>query len=160
MWRVKKEKGRYFISPISFEKASDYIPQVKTLKQPDMFTNKRILVVDDNEINALIAKRIFGKWGLNLDFASDGEEAIEKVANNIYDLVFMDIKMPGIDGFEATSLIRAMEGAYFKNVPIVALTASTLHDEHNKFQECGMNGHILKPFKPEEMRNILSEYLR
>jgi len=153
-------KGTVFYFSISFEKASDYIPQVKTLTQPDMFTDKKILVVDDNEINALIAKRIFGKWGLNLDFASNGEEAIEKVANNFYDLIFMDIKMPGIDGFETTSLIRAMEGAYFKNVPIVALTASTLHDEHNKFNECGMNGHILKPFKPEEMRNILSEYLR
>ncbi|WGQ07485.1 PAS domain S-box protein [Pedobacter gandavensis] len=152
-------KGTVFQFNISFEKANDYVPQVKVFTEPDMFTNKWILVVDDNEINALIAKRIFGKWGLNLDFAITGEEALEKVRDNVYDLIFMDIKMPGIDGFEATTLIRAMDGDYFKKVPILALTASTLHDEHNKFSESGMNGHILKPFKPEDMRNILSEYL-
>lgn len=152
-------KGTVFHFNISFEKANDYVPQVKVFTEPNMFTDKWILVVDDNEINALIAKRIFGKWGLNLDFAITGEEALEKVRDNVYDLIFMDIKMPGIDGFEATTLIRAMDGDYFKQVPILALTASTLHDEHNKFSESGMNGHILKPFKPEDMRNILSEYL-
>ncbi|WP_316840628.1 PAS domain S-box protein [Pedobacter gandavensis] len=152
-------KGTVFHFEISFEKANNYVPQVKIFTEPNQFSDKRILVVDDNEINALIAKRIFGKWGLNLDFAITGEEALDKVRVQRYDLIFMDIKMPGIDGFEATTLIRAMEGDYYKNVPILALTASTLHDEHNKFAESGMNGHILKPFKPEDMRNVLSEYL-
>lgn len=155
----EEEKGTKFFFNISFEKAKDYIPQVKVFTEPNKFNDKRILVVDDNEINALIAKRIFGKWGLNLDFAVTGEEALVKVRDQVYDLIFMDIKMPGIDGFEASTLIRAMEGDYYKKVPILALTASTLHDEHNKFAESGMNGHILKPFKPEDMRNVLSEYL-
>ncbi|WP_316819858.1 PAS domain S-box protein [Pedobacter gandavensis] len=155
----EEEKGTKFHFSISFEKAADYVPQVKVFTEPDRFSNKRILVVDDNEINSLIAKRIFGKWGLKLDFAVTGEEALVKVRDQVYDLIFMDIKMPGIDGFEACTLIRAMDGDYYKQVPILALTASTLHDEHNKFAESGMNGHILKPFKPEDMRNILSEYL-
>lgn len=152
-------KGTSFNFTICFDKVTDFTPHVKIASQTEVFTGKRVLVVEDNEINTLIAKRIFAKWGLELDFAADGEEAIEKVKNNTYDLIFMDIKMPGIDGFETTVIIRSIEGAYFKNVPIVALTASTLNDEFSRFKESGMNGHILKPFKPEDMKNILSEYL-
>ncbi|MNY74772.1 CAI-1 autoinducer sensor kinase/phosphatase CqsS [compost metagenome] len=81
------------------------------------------------------------------------------VQRDIYDLVFMDIKMPGIDGFEATRRIRGLDGDYFKTLPIIALTASTLNNEYAKFKESGMNGHILKPFKPEEIRDLLSVHL-
>lgn len=151
--------GTAFDFSICFSKATDYVPHVKVSTPNEAFAGKRVLVVDDNEINTLIAKRIFSKWGLDLDFASDGLEAIRKVKENIYDLIFMDIKMPGIDGFETTTIIREMAGEYFQTVPIVALTASTLADEHHKFIQSGMNGHILKPFKPEEMKTILSEYL-
>ncbi|ETZ24605.1 hypothetical protein N824_13900 [Pedobacter sp. V48] len=73
-----------------------------------------------------------------------------------FDLIFMDIQMPGIDGFETTSIIRELDDEYFKTIPIIALTASTLQDENSKFKACGMNGHILKPFKPEEIKNIIS----
>lgn len=136
----------------------------KVLAEPDIlvpeitgsFAGKRILVVDDSDVNLLIARRLLGKWGFDLDFASDGQGAIEKIVANTYDLVFMDIRMPGMDGFETTALIREMPGDYFKNVPIIALTASTLADEYVKFEASGMNGHILKPFKPEEIRNIIS----
>lgn len=127
--------------------------------EPEAFTGKRILVVDDNEINVLIAKRILGKFGLNIDAAFNGEEAIVKVKDQRYDLVFMDIKMPGMDGFETTRVIRSQPEDYFKIVPIIALTASTLQKEYRKFKESGMNGHILKPFKPEEIRELLSIHL-
>lgn len=123
------------------------------------FGGKHILVVDDNEINILIAKRILDKFGVKIDTAFSGEEAVEKVQQHAYNLVFMDIKMPGIDGFEATRMIRAIPGDYFKNIPIIALTASTLHNEYSKFKESGMNGHILKPFKPEEIRDLLFLHL-
>lgn len=151
-------KGTVFSFAINFSKlpASFIVPAKTDL--PDSFTGKRVLVVDDNDVNILIAKRFLSKWGLDLDFAYNGEEAINKIVNNIYDLVFMDIRMPGIDGFDATRIIREIPGAYFKNLPIIALTASTLHNENMKFKESGMNGHILKPFNPEEIKNVLASY--
>jgi len=126
---------------------------------PKLFKDKYILVVDDNEVNILIAKRFLGKWGLMIDFASNGEEAINKIWSKKYDLVFMDIRMPGIDGFETTRIIRDMKEDYFRNVPIIALTASTLHNEHQKFKESGMNGHVLKPFNPNEIKDVLQKFL-
>ncbi|SOD20352.1 PAS domain S-box protein [Pedobacter xixiisoli] len=150
-------KGTSFSFVISFDKIS----QVETQKafKPVVFEGKRVLVVDDNEINILIAKRILMKWGLSIDFAADGYKAIACITKNKYDLVFMDIKMPGITGFETTTIIRGMEEEHYKNLPIVALTASTLHDEESKFKESGMNGHVLKPFSPTEIKKVLSEFL-
>jgi CheY-like chemotaxis protein len=72
----------------------------------------------------------------------------------------MDIRMPGIDGFDATRIIREIPGDYFKNLPIIALTASTLHNENRKFKEAGMNGHILKPFNPDEIKTLLTNYFK
>lgn len=152
-------KGTCFSFILSFAEAPAVTHEIVTIAPPVSFYGKHILIVDDNEINVLIAKRILGKFGVSIDVAFNGEEAVEKVKNNIYNLVFMDIKMPGIDGFEATRIIRALDGEYFKNIPIIALTASTLHNEFNKFKESGMNGHVLKPFKPEEVRDLLSFYL-
>lgn len=138
----------------------------KTIKQKNekelgsqMFTDKKVLVVDDNDINILIAKRILMKWGLQIDSAIDGAQAIKAITSNKYDLVFMDINMPGINGFETTVIIREMEDEYYKQLPIVALTASTLQSDESKFEESGMNGHLLKPFKASEIKRILVKYL-
>ncbi|HKG06369.1 MAG TPA: ATP-binding protein, partial [Pedobacter sp.] len=155
----KENKGTSFMFNIRFEKGPAQITAVQNLQPSESFAGRKILVVDDNEINLLIASRMLGKWGLALDFAADGREAIEKVSANRYDLILMDIRMPGLDGFETTTLIRQMEGDYFKMVPIIALTASTLQDEHLKLQTSGMNGHILKPFSPAEIRNIISAHI-
>ena len=149
--------GTTFSFTISFGKSSQTAMQEKA-KTVD-FNGKRVLIVDDNEINILIAKRILMKWGLSIDFASDGYKAIECITRNRYDLVFMDIKMPGITGFETTTIIRGMEEDYYKKLPIVALTASTLHDEESKFKESGMNGHVLKPFSPTEIKKVLIDFL-
>ncbi len=153
-------KGTTFSFEIHFNKLSDPFLLNKAIDLPNAFTGKKILVVDDNEVNILIAKRFLTKWGLIIDFATNGEEAINKIVNNKYDLVFMDIRMPGIDGFDTTRIIREIEGEYYKNLPIIALTASTLHNENVKFKECGMNGHILKPFNPEEIKAVLANYFK
>ncbi len=152
-------KGSAFSFAITFQKFSSpkSIPAVST--QLAAFEGKRVLVVDDNEINILIARRIFSKWGLLIDFASTGYEAIDKIKCACYDLVFMDIKMPGIDGFETAMIIRELPGNHFKELPIIALTASTLNNESGRFKDAGMNGHILKPFNPEEIKKLLLEYL-
>ncbi len=152
-------KGTSFSFAINFSTVANG-DRVATLPTPpQLFTNKRVLVVDDNEVNILIAKRFLSKWGLTIDFASNGEEAINKIVNNTYDLIFMDIRMPGIDGFDTTKIVRELPGDYYKKVPIIALTASTLHNEHKKFKESGMDGHILKPFNPNEIKEVLNLYL-
>jgi len=150
-------RGTSFSFVIVFDKVSQI--ELEKKAKPVIFEGKKVLIVDDNEINILIAKRILMKWGLQIDFASDGYEAIENITKNEYDLVFMDIKMPGINGFETTMIIRGMDEEYYKKLPIVALTASTLHDEENKFKDSGMNGHILKPFSPVEIKKVLSDFL-
>jgi len=153
-------KGTIFSFTINFNLVSTSYVTTKPINSPSAFAGKKILVVDDNEVNILIAKRFLTKWGLVIDFAINGEEAINKVMNNVYDLVFMDIRMPGIDGFDTTRIIREIEGEYFKNLPIIALTASTLHNENIKFKESGMNGHILKPFNPDEIKEVLTNYFK
>lgn len=152
-------EGTSFSFAIHFNKLQSSFIVSEKMPLPKFFTGKRILVVDDNEVNILIARRFLSKWGLELDFAYNGEEAINKIVNHTYDLVFMDIRMPGIDGFDATKIIREIPGDYYKKVPIIALTASTLNDEVTKFKESGMNGHILKPFNPEEIKKVLADFL-
>lgn len=127
---------------------------------PNAFAGKKVLVVDDNEVNVLIARRFLSKWGMVVDFATNGEEAINKIVENVYDLVFMDIRMPGIDGFDATRVIREISGDYFKKLPIIALTASIMHNENLKFKESGMNGHVLKPFNPDEIKAVLHRFFK
>lgn len=153
-------KGTVFSFVINFVQVSETVDLVQPIALPNHFSTKTILVVDDNEVNILIAKRFLSKWGFTLDFASNGEEAIHKIIENTYDLVFMDIRMPGIDGFDATKIIREIPGEYYKNLPIIALTASTLHNENEKFKEAGMNGHILKPFNPNEIKTVLANYFK
>jgi len=152
-------EGTIFSFDIVFAKASETFASLGKDTEMSVFQGKKILVVDDNEINILIAKRILSKWGLEIDSALNGYEAIDKIMASRYDLIFMDIKMPGIDGFETTGIVRDINDSYYKEVPIIALTASTLKNDHFKFVECGMNGHILKPFNPEEIKKLLSDFL-
>ncbi|MET1053835.1 MAG: PAS domain S-box protein [Pedobacter sp.] len=152
-------KGTTFSFEMKFSRTHEKSLAAVLGPEMSVFIGKKILVVDDNEINILIAKRILSKWGLEIDSAINGYEAIDKIMSIHYDLVFMDIKMPGIDGFETTGIIRDISDPYYKEVPIIALTASTLKNDHYKFMECGMNGHVLKPFNPEEIKQLLSGFL-
>lgn len=152
-------KGTTFTFEIAFSKTAEISAALGIGDELSVFIGKKILVVDDNEINILIAKRILSKWGLEIDSAINGYEAIDKIMTERYDLIFMDIKMPGIDGFETTGIIRDINGSYYKQLPIIALTASTLKNDHFKFVECGMNGHVLKPFNPEEIKKLLFGFL-
>ena len=152
-------KGTIF----TFTLVLDKVPvdkQMSTSADPkDLFVGRKVLVVDDNEINILIARRILSKWGVDVQTASNGHDAIDKVLSNTFDLILMDIKMPGISGYETSSIIRDLEGEYYKTVPIYALTASSLQEENSQYLEVGMNGHLMKPFKPEDIKKILFDTL-
>lgn len=121
--------------------------------------NINVLVVDDNNINRLLINKVLGKWGAQADFAENGRQAVEKVtANQNYDVVLMDVYMPEMGGIEATKIIRAQEGSYFQQLPIIALTASMLSAEREEINNAGMNDYILKPFEPKNLFDKLSAY--
>jgi len=121
--------------------------------------NINVLVVDDNNINRLLINKVLSRWGAQADFAENGLQAVEKVTTNQnYDVVLMDVYMPEMGGIEATQVIRATEGAYFQQLPIIALTASMLSNERDQISQAGMNDYILKPFEPKNLFEKLSAY--
>jgi PAS domain S-box-containing protein len=152
-------KGTTFTFTLAFDKISVDNSRSGLINRSDEFAGRKVLVVDDNEINILIARRILTNWGLDVEVASNGHEAINKVMATPFEIIFMDIRMPGIDGFETTSIIRDLKGDYYKSLPIVALTASSIHDDHSKYEKSGMNGYIMKPFNPDDIKKVLSDLL-
>lgn len=117
----------------------------------------KILLAEDMAINQKIVSMSLKRLGYEVDIANDGIEAIEKYRNNHFDLILMDIQMPNMDGFEATSKIREIEvNENLKRSFIVALTANAvLHDKEKCFKS-GMDHYITKPFKPHELEEILN----
>jgi PAS domain S-box-containing protein len=124
-------------------------------KSNEQFQNKLILLAEDNVFNANIARRFITGWGAQLEIVVDGRQALEFVTRRKYDLILMDVQMPVLDGFACTRKIRK----HFKDVPIIAITASPRNEIINEIMACGMNDFVSKPFKPNELRNKLLEYL-
>jgi CheY-like chemotaxis protein len=119
----------------------------------DQLKGKKALMVDDVEINRVIAINMLESTGIIIDEVESGEDAIEVFAEsavNEYSIIYMDILMPGIDGYEATLAIRAMDRSDAKTVPIVALTANAFEEDIDKALDCGMNGHLAKPLDMEK----------
>jgi CheY-like chemotaxis protein len=118
-----------------------------------------VLVVDDNQINRLLISKVLSRWGITMEFAENGEQAVEKIENNHnLDVVLMDVHMPVMDGVEATRIIRSKSEPFYQQLPIIALTASMLISEINEINECGMNDYVLKPFDPKGLFDKLSKY--
>lgn len=118
----------------------------------------RILVVDDNPVNREVAAGFLKRWGHSVTLANNGLEAVEQVKAKKIDLVLMDLQMPEMDGFQATTVIRQMPDKYFKEIPILALTASTSADVQKKVTDNLMNGYLSKPFKPEDFRTTIEQF--
>ncbi len=116
----------------------------------------RILLVEDNEINILIAKEVLEQDGCFVDCATDGSIALEMLEKYIYDLVLMDIQMPNMDGMEATRRIR--EQRRFDTLPIVAMSAHAQVQDHEKSRQVGMQKHITKPFNPDQLRKTIYHF--
>ncbi len=117
------------------------------------------LVVDDNEINLIIAQNVFEAYGATVTTALSGAEAVDMVRDNEYDIVFMDHMMPELDGVDATKLIRELPGERFRNVPIVALTANVVGDVQDMFLQSGMNDFLSKPLETPEIERVLVQWL-
>ncbi|MEO3407072.1 PAS domain-containing protein [Mucilaginibacter sp. CAU 1740] len=150
-------QGSTFWFTIGFKKGDNQLNSKNNNVEEGLKIN--VLVVDDNQINRLLINKILKKWGANADFAENGIEAVEKVeANRNYNVVLMDIHMPEMGGLEATSIIRSKTDPYFKQLPIIALTASMLSNQMGEINGAGMDDYILKPFDPRVLYEKLSRY--
>jgi two-component system sensor histidine kinase/response regulator len=118
----------------------------------------RILLVEDNDINQQVARELLEDAGLVVEVADNGQIALDKVQSGQWDLVFMDMHMPVMDGVTATERIRAMPG--FERLPIVAMTANAMEQDRRKCLDSGMNDFLIKPIDPEDMWSILLRWVR
>ncbi|WP_040278372.1 ATP-binding protein [Psychroserpens damuponensis] len=158
---LKSELGKG--TTFFFEIPLTYAPETVKIVKEDYskniskldISNIKILIVEDNKINQMITKKILNKMNLQCEVVDNGEAAVEKVRANNYNIVLMDIHMPGISGLEATKIIRTFD----KDLTIFALTAVTLEDKMHEFDEAGFNDIISKPFKQEDFEKKLYEVL-
>ena len=119
-----------------------------------------ILLVDDDEINRLVATTFLKKWDAKVTVAANGKEALDLVPSKKFTMIMMDLHMPEMDGYECTSRIRAMDDEYFKNVPIIVFSASYTIDSKRKAMEHGMTDFMNKPFRHEELQEKIMTYSR
>ncbi|MCF8359748.1 MAG: response regulator [Prolixibacteraceae bacterium] len=117
-----------------------------------------ILVAEDNSINVQVARFMLKNVSEVLDIVWNGEEAIEKYLKNDYDFILMDVKMPVLNGYEATLKIRDIEAAKKddKRIPIIALTATNTFEEEQKCLKSGMDGFLTKPYQLDDLKRVLT----
>ena len=130
---------------------------------PDTFEGFRVLMVEDNELNMEIAVEIIEEIGAKVESAYDGREAVEMFEGSqegYYDLIFMDIQMPRMNGYEATRAIRAMDREDAKRIPIIAVTANAFTDDRISSRQAGMNEHLSKPINIEALEKCMGQYLK
>jgi len=143
------------------EKNLQNLSALKAIRREN-FSGKKALLVEDNELNAEIAGEILSMVGLEVTYAKDGKEALDKIAAaraEDYDIVFMDIQMPIMDGYEATRAIRSLPGDYPQRVPIIAMTANAFMGDVQACKAAGMDEHIAKPLEIDRLFKVLNQWL-
>lgn len=142
--------------------AEQEIQDVDLPAEPQIdFSGRRLLVAEDNELNWEIANELLSSVGFVLDWAENGKLCVEKFTAaqpGYYDAILMDLRMPEMNGFEATQIIRAMERKDAKQIPIIAMTADAFSDDVKACLDCGMNGHVAKPLNMPELLRLLQRY--
>lgn len=128
----------------------------------EALAKKRLLLVEDNELNREIAEELISQTGVAVDSAENGQEALErfgKMPENYYDMIFMDIQMPVMNGYEATAAIRKLSRADAAQIPIIAMTANAFAEDIRRSREAGMNEHLTKPLDVGEFMKCLEKWL-
>lgn len=127
-----------------------------------VLTGKRVLLVEDNELNREIAEEIIGQTGVTVESAENGREALErfeKMGEDYYDMIFMDIQMPVMNGYEATRAIRKLPRKDAARIPIIAMTANAFAEDMRQSKNAGMNEHLTKPLNIEQLMKCLKNWL-
>lgn len=155
-------QGSRFWFTLVLEKGRRNTPQPVPPCPPNPTTTEkrisRVLLAEDNPVNRRVAQKLLERMGLSVDTANDGAEAVQLVSERTYDVVFMDVQMPRLDGYGATRLIRASEAAdpSMGRIPIVALTANAMQGDKEACLEAGMDDYVKKPFGEGELRAVLA----
>ncbi len=151
-------KGSEFSFTLNLPKGREILSTDTENSVPLSNQSIEVLLVEDNRVNQLVAKRTLENWGVLVTIAENGFEAIEKLELNKFHLVLMDIHMPGMTGYDATKIIRSKVGDYYKSLRIVALTADVSQEIKQKAMDSGMDDVIGKPFVPSDLRAIIQKY--
>ncbi len=130
-------------------------PQFKEFTAPEA----RVLIVDDNEINCMVAEEMLKPLLLQTDIASDGRQALEMIQKKAYDLILMDHLMPVMNGIEAVEALRKLDGAYYKKLPVIALTGNTGKDQREEYLRAGMDDYLSKPLDMAELYQKVRKWI-
>ena len=159
----EENKGSRFIFTLAFDASVDASASQTSRKHndPDAISdncsNIKVLLAEDNEVNRMVAKGMFKKLGVAYDVANDGKEAVTKCNENTYDLIFMDIQMPNMDGLTATRLILN-ESLKNQNTPIIAMTANAMIEDKTQCLAAGMKDFLPKPFDRKGLQSMLLKW--
>jgi CheY-like chemotaxis protein len=161
---IKSElgKGSAFSFTVKLKYGAENDAQVVLTEDDDIcFEGRRVLLAEDVEINREIVMALLEPTQLEIDCAINGAQALNmyKQKPDAYDLIFMDLQMPEMDGYEATRRIRALPHQRAGSVPIIAMTANVFREDVEKCISAGMNDHLGKPLKLEEVISLLNKYL-
>jgi signal transduction histidine kinase/CheY-like chemotaxis protein len=134
----------------------------KTQSQTEQFYGARALLAEDNDVNVMIATKILSQWGITVESAKDGREALEMYSEkpeNYYDIIYMDIQMPHMNGYDCVRAVRASGRADSETIPVVAMTANAFAEDVERARAAGMNAHVSKPIDMGELNRITAKFL-
>jgi signal transduction histidine kinase/ActR/RegA family two-component response regulator len=150
--------GSTFHVTIPFQLApKDGVPvvQISASAKPESFRPLRVLLAEDNAVNAVLASVLLRKAGHHVTHVVNGRKALDALAANAFDLILMDVQMPEMDGMEATAQIRRSEGSTGRHIAIVAFTAHAMAADRKRFLDNGVDGYLTKPFSPEQLHAVI-----
>ena len=160
----KEGKGTEFVVTLNFKILEKSKPlgvkeePLQKMERENRYSGKKVLLVEDNELNREIATALLEEIGITVDSVEDGTDAVERmneVDDERYDLIFMDIQMPKMDGYMTTREIRTLKNNKKANIPIIAMTANAFEEDKKKAFKAGMNAHIAKPI---DIKTILAAF--
>ena len=151
-------KGSEFSFTIKFKVGEPKIQLANTLNNKAELSHLRILLAEDNSINAMLLQKMLANWGATTFWAKNGVETLSMINEQSIDLVLMDLQMPLMDGYEAATNIRALNNSPKSNIPIIALTASMVNDIHQRVIAAGMQDCLTKPYEPMVLYDKLKKY--
>ena len=159
------QKGTTFTLKFHFAE-TNAIPETLSIpdaKVPVCFEGKKLLLCEDNQLNTEVACEMLKLYGFKLDTAANGNEGLqlfEKSSPYYYAAILMDLRMPVMDGYEATASIRLLQRPDAKTIPIIAMTADAFDEDIQNCLKSGMNAHISKPLNPEILKKTLLKWIR
>ena len=152
--------GSTFHVTIPFQLAPEetlpVVLQIPASTEPASFSSLRVLLAEDNAVNALLASVLLRKVGHHVTHVKTGRAALDALAQHQFDLVLMDVQMPIMDGLEATAEIRRLEARTGRHIPIVAFTAHAMAEDRKRFLDAGADGYLTKPFTPEQLHAVIA----